>query len=143
MPEIREFQPVGEDLCRSAAVCINKYDISPEKAEETISFSEQSVPDPGRRPGFLLNFLADMGVKVTISGGMGGAVDIFNERDVEVIQSWLYRPTFAVDLDPRALSVTSTDMQMSAAGIDIIAYCKRKRGNKNGKMEMYCMWSYS
>ncbi|MCD8196218.1 MAG: NifB/NifX family molybdenum-iron cluster-binding protein [Lachnospiraceae bacterium] len=48
--------------------------------------SEQSVPNPGHRPGFLPNFLADMGVKVIISGGMGGgAVDIFNERDVEVI----------------------------------------------------------
>lgn len=48
--------------------------------------SEQSVPNPGHRPGFLPNFLADMGVKVIISGGMGGgAVDIFNERDVEVV----------------------------------------------------------
>lgn len=48
--------------------------------------SEQSVSNPGHRLGFLPNFLADMGVKVIISGGMGGgAVDIFNERDVEVI----------------------------------------------------------
>lgn len=48
--------------------------------------SEQSVPNPGHKPGFLPNFLADMGVKVIISGGMGGgAVDIFNERDVEVV----------------------------------------------------------
>lgn len=48
--------------------------------------SEQSVPNPGHKPGFLPNFLADMGVKVMISGGMGGgAVDIFNERDVEVV----------------------------------------------------------
>ena len=47
---------------------------------------EQSVPNPGHRPGFLPNFLADMGVEVIISGGMGGgAVDIFNERGVEVI----------------------------------------------------------
>lgn len=45
-----------------------------------------SVPNPGHRPGFLPNFLADNGAKVIISGGMGGgAVDIFNERDVEVI----------------------------------------------------------
>lgn len=30
--------------------------------------------------------MADRGVKVIISGGMGGgAIDIFNERDVEVI----------------------------------------------------------
>lgn len=48
--------------------------------------SENSVPNPGHRPGFLPNFLADMGVEVIISGGMGGgAVDIFNERGVEVI----------------------------------------------------------
>lgn len=47
---------------------------------------EQSVPNPGHRPGFLPNFLADMGVSVIISGGMGGgAVDIFNERNVEVV----------------------------------------------------------
>ena len=48
--------------------------------------AEESVPNPGHRPGFLPNFLADRGAKVIISGGMGGgAVDIFNERDVEVI----------------------------------------------------------
>lgn len=48
--------------------------------------SEESVANPGHRPGFLPNFLADMGVEVIISGGMGGgAVDIFNERGVEVI----------------------------------------------------------
>ena len=47
---------------------------------------EEMVPNPGHRPGFLPNFLADRGVKVIISGGMGGgAIDIFNERDVEVI----------------------------------------------------------
>lgn len=46
----------------------------------------ESVPNPGHRPGFLPNFLADMGVNVIISGGMGGgAIDIFNERGIEVI----------------------------------------------------------
>ena len=45
-----------------------------------------SVPNPGHRPGVLPNFLADNGAQVIISGGMGGgAVDIFNERGVEVI----------------------------------------------------------
>ena len=35
---------------------------------------------------FCQTFLADMGVAVIISGGMGGgAVDIFNERSVEVV----------------------------------------------------------
>ncbi len=48
--------------------------------------AEASVPNPGHRPGFLPNFLADLGVNVIISGGMGGgAVDIFNERGVEVV----------------------------------------------------------
>ena len=47
---------------------------------------EESVPNPGHKPGFLPNFLADLGVSVIISGGMGGgAVDIFNERNVEVV----------------------------------------------------------
>lgn len=46
----------------------------------------QTLPNPGHRPGFLPNLLADKGVNVIISGGMGGgAVDIFNERNIEVI----------------------------------------------------------
>ncbi len=48
--------------------------------------TEVSVPNPGHRPGFLPNFLADQGVEVIIAGGMGGgAVEIFNERNVEVV----------------------------------------------------------
>lgn len=48
--------------------------------------SVEAVPNPGHRPGFLPNFLADNGAEVIISGGMGGgAVDIFNQRGVEVI----------------------------------------------------------
>ncbi|HPW53156.1 MAG TPA: NifB/NifX family molybdenum-iron cluster-binding protein [Erysipelotrichaceae bacterium] len=44
------------------------------------------IENPGHRPGFLPNFLADRGVKVIISGGMGaGAINIFNARDVEVV----------------------------------------------------------
>ena len=47
---------------------------------------ETSVQNPGHKPGFLPNFLADLGAEVIISGGMGGgAVDIFNERGVEVV----------------------------------------------------------
>ena len=42
--------------------------------------------NPGHRPGFLPNFLNEKGVKVIISGGMGGgAIDIFNEKGIEVI----------------------------------------------------------
>ena len=48
--------------------------------------SQESIPNPGHRPGFLPNFLADKGAEVIIAGGMGGgAVDIFNERGVEVV----------------------------------------------------------
>ncbi|HQC54786.1 MAG TPA: NifB/NifX family molybdenum-iron cluster-binding protein [Clostridia bacterium] len=48
--------------------------------------NSETLKNPGHRPGFLPNFLADYGVNVIISGGMGGgAVEIFNERNVEVI----------------------------------------------------------
>lgn len=54
--------------------------------EEGRIVHEESVLNPGHRPVFLPNFLADLGVKVMIAGGMGGgAVDIFNERGVEVV----------------------------------------------------------
>ena len=44
------------------------------------------IPNPGHKPGFLPNFLNDMGVNVIISGGMGGgAIEIFNEKGIEVI----------------------------------------------------------
>lgn len=46
----------------------------------------QFCPQSRTPSGFLPNFLADNGAQVIISGGMGGgAVDIFNERGVEVI----------------------------------------------------------
>lgn len=46
----------------------------------------ESIPNPGHKPGFLPNFLNDMEVNVIISGGMGGgAIDIFNEKGIEVI----------------------------------------------------------
>ena len=48
--------------------------------------SQETIANPGHRPGFLPNFLGDMGVEVIIAGGMGGgAVEIFNERNIEVI----------------------------------------------------------
>lgn len=48
--------------------------------------SETSIQNPGHKPGFLPNFLADKGVGVIIAGGMGGgAVEIFNERNIEVV----------------------------------------------------------
>lgn len=59
---------------------------------------EESVANPGHRPGFLPNFLADHGAEVIIAGGMGGgAVDIFNERNVEVIIGIQGEPKTAVE----------------------------------------------
>ena len=47
---------------------------------------ENTVANPGHKPGFLPNFLGDIGIEVMISGGMGGgAIEIFNERNIEVI----------------------------------------------------------
>jgi len=46
----------------------------------------ESVSNPGHKPGFLPAYLSEKGVNVIISGGMGGgAVDIFNEKNIEVI----------------------------------------------------------
>jgi predicted Fe-Mo cluster-binding NifX family protein len=47
---------------------------------------EKNVPNPGHKPGFLPNFLADQGAQVVIAGGMGAhAQEIFKERGVQVI----------------------------------------------------------
>lgn len=44
------------------------------------------LQNPGHRPGFLPVYLNEQGVNVIISGGMGGgAIDIFNEKGIEVI----------------------------------------------------------
>lgn len=46
----------------------------------------ESIPNPGHKPGFLPVFLSDLGAKVIISGGMGGgAIDIFQEKNMEVV----------------------------------------------------------
>lgn len=59
----------------------NIYEVNNGKIE-----CESSIPNPGHTPGFLPNFLADNGVEVIIAGGMGGgAVEIFNQRNIEVI----------------------------------------------------------
>lgn len=48
--------------------------------------SIENVKNPGHKPGFLPNFLADRGVELIIAGGMGGgAVEIFNERGVQTV----------------------------------------------------------
>lgn len=60
------------------------FEVFDTKAGQIINHT--SVPNPGHKPGFLPNFLHEMGVNTIISGGMGGgAVDIFNEHLIEVI----------------------------------------------------------
>ena len=55
-------------------------------AENGVITKQESIPNPGHKPGFLPNYLGDLGVNVVISGGMGqGAIDIFNQRNIEVI----------------------------------------------------------
>lgn len=53
--------------------------------DQTVT-GETALPNPGHKPGFLPNFLADHGAQVIIAGGMGaGAAEIFGKRSVEVI----------------------------------------------------------
>ncbi len=54
--------------------------------EDNKIIGSKTIPNPGHKPGFLPNYLNDLGVNVIISGGMGGgAIDIFNEKNIEVI----------------------------------------------------------
>lgn len=56
------------------------------EAENNQIVKSESIPNPGHKPGFLPKFLNELGVNVIISGGMGGgAVDLFNENNIEVI----------------------------------------------------------
>ena len=56
------------------------------EAENNEIKGKEFVPNPGHRPGFLPVFLHDKGVNVIISGGMGGgAIDIFNDKNIRVI----------------------------------------------------------
>jgi predicted Fe-Mo cluster-binding NifX family protein len=56
------------------------------EAQDKKIINKQFIPNPGHRPGFLPVFLYEKGVNVIISGGMGGgAIDIFNQKGIEVI----------------------------------------------------------
>lgn len=74
---------MGDEAAQHFGHCENfvVFDI-----EDNKIVKKESIPNPGHKPGFLPNFLGDLGVNVIIAGGMGeGAVDIFNERKIEVI----------------------------------------------------------
>ncbi|MDD3895384.1 MAG: NifB/NifX family molybdenum-iron cluster-binding protein [Syntrophomonadaceae bacterium] len=56
------------------------------EAENDKIVKSGSIANPGHKPGFLPVFLHEQGVNVIISGGMGaGAIDLFNEKGIEVI----------------------------------------------------------
>ena len=48
--------------------------------------TRQFYPNPGHKPGFLPNYLHELGVTTIISGGMGaGAIEIFTAKGIEII----------------------------------------------------------
>lgn len=74
---------IGDSVSEHFGHCENFHIYEAEGGTIT---SQTSIANPGHKPGFLPNFLGDRGVNVIISGGMGGgAVDIFNERGIEVV----------------------------------------------------------
>ncbi|MDD2481560.1 MAG: NifB/NifX family molybdenum-iron cluster-binding protein [Lutispora sp.] len=60
--------------------------------------NKEFVKNPGHKPGFLPNYLNDLGVNVIIAGGMGGgAIEIFNEKKIEVITGAVGDPSNNVE----------------------------------------------
>lgn len=54
------------------------------EADEVVS--KDKIENPGHKPGFLPVFLNEKGVDIVVSGGMGGkAIDLFNEKGIDVI----------------------------------------------------------
>jgi predicted Fe-Mo cluster-binding NifX family protein len=48
--------------------------------------SQDFIPNPGHKPGFLPRFLSEKGVNVIIAGGMGTTAQVlFNQNTIEVI----------------------------------------------------------
>ncbi len=73
----------GNNICQHFGHCENFRLF---ETDSTGILSETSIPNPGHKPGFLPNFLADQGVTTVIVGGIGGgAIEIFNERGVTVV----------------------------------------------------------
>ena len=56
------------------------------EAENKSIIKSESIASPGHKPGFLPNFLGDMGINVVIAGGIGAhAISIFDEKGIKVI----------------------------------------------------------
>lgn len=74
---------IGANVCQHFGHCVN-FRLFETEDENIVS--ETSIPNPGHRPGYLPNFLADLGVKLVIAGGLGGgAAQIFEERNVVIV----------------------------------------------------------
>ena len=77
--------------------------------EDNKIVKEEMVANPGHKPGFLPNYLGDLGVNVIVSGGMGGgAVEIFNERGIQVI--------IGVEGNPKAVVAKFIEGQLVSTG---------------------------
>jgi predicted Fe-Mo cluster-binding NifX family protein len=56
------------------------------EVEGDVIKSKQFHASPAHVPGAIPNFLNDLGAQVVIAGGMGGgAIQIFNEKQIEVV----------------------------------------------------------
>ncbi len=54
--------------------------------EDNKIIEKEFVPNPGHRPGFLPNYLSELGINIIIAGGMGGgALQIFDEKGIKAI----------------------------------------------------------
>ena len=73
----------GTNVTEHFGYC-EKFFIFETKGKEIVS--SKSILNPGHKPGFLPNYLNELGVNVIISGGMGGgAIEIFHDKGIEVI----------------------------------------------------------
>ena len=56
------------------------------EVDENKVLKNDFIQNPGHRPGFLPNFLKELGVNVVIAGGMGEtAQQLFTENNIDVI----------------------------------------------------------
>ena len=81
--------------------------------------AQDFLANPGHKPGLLPNLLNDQGVHVVIAGGMGaGAIDIFNEKGIDVITGarGMVDQTIATYLDGKLLSTGSVCHDHQHAG---------------------------